>query len=93
MTSSSNGREPSAEPSAGPEPPSATPAEPLMSTDVYRAAAELSRKLQWAIGTSWYNTTGERATKKHVDSLATRLAAQIVEELRQMHIQKTRKAP
>ena len=61
--------------------------------ELLRAAAELSRKLQWAIGTTWWNTTGNRASKKQVDYLATRLAADIIDQLHQTHTKNTVKGP
>ncbi len=58
---------------------------PIAPKDILRAAAELSRKLQWAIGTTWYNTTGVRAPKKQVDHLATTMAADAIDQLLTMH--------
>ena len=81
MTTSDNGR--AAAPSSAPA-EDALDLPALTEVDVLRSAAELSRKLQWAIGTTWYNTTGRRAPKRQVDALATRLAAQITHELHQL---------
>ena len=83
---SSNGREASAKvPQAPPEP---IPTKALLA-----AAAELSRKIQWAIGTSWYSATGARAPKAQVDYLASRMAADAVEELNGTHMQGHHPAP
>jgi len=77
---SSNGRQASDKLPAGQE-PVANPLEDV--TNMLRASAELSRKLQWAIGTVWFNWSGERSRKRQIDYLATRYAAEIVNLLRQ----------
>jgi len=71
--------------------PNGTPSEtlePISTTQLLRAAAELSRKLQWAIGTTWVNTTDQRAPKKQIDYLATKMAADIIDQLSQVHQQR-----
>lgn len=73
-----------ASPSNGQRPPSDVPEqhqEELTTKELLSASAELSRKMQWAIGTAWYSATGKRAPKKQVDYLATKLAADVIDQL------------
>jgi len=76
----SNGRRP---PSDVPD----SPKEELTTKELLSASAELSRKMQWAIGTAWYSTTGERAPKKAVDYLSTKLAADVISHLYDLYKQ------
>lgn len=61
------------------------PPEPISTRELLAAAGELSRKIQWAIGTSWYSATGARAPKSQVDYLASRMAADAIDELAKTH--------
>lgn len=75
-------------PSNGRRPHSDVPDSPkdeLTTKELLSASAELSRKMQWAIGTAWYSATGQRAPKKQVDYLATKLAADVIDALYEVY--------